>query len=170
MASAPLLLRFPVDLIGRTASRFHADSRRRSRVANHAYACVSRGPRLRASLLRRAQREQRERSAVRVGPPQTSGRAGGSLTLRFYFLRSFLPPSPRARATPLFLDTRGTVVRRPSRERTPTLARTDCKNRLSPFPVRPLIPSILSRNSFCSFFPFAADEADGRSPIGEMSF
>jgi len=61
---------------------------------------------------------------------QTSGRAGGSLTLRFYFLRSF-PPAPRA--TPLFLDTRDTVVRRPctSRERTPTLERADYKNRFS---------------------------------------
>lgn len=143
---------------------------RRARSRTGVHACMRF---VYASLFQRAQREQRERSAplVGVGPHRPVGpRAAGSLTLRFYFLRSF---PPRARATPLFLDTRDTVVRRAVVHvpRTYTYSREGrLQKSLLPSPpgVRPVVPGVLSRNSFCSFFPFAADEADGRSTIGEM--
>lgn len=88
------------------------------------------------------------RRFVRVGFTD----AGGSLTLRFYFLRSF--PFSRARATPLFLDTRDTVVRRPrtSRERTPTLARTDGKNCFSPHRPSPRSPASFHEIRSAPFF------------------
>lgn len=89
---------------------------------------------------------------------------GGSLTLRFYFLRSLLPPRPRHASLPGYSRCcRTTTAVHVPRAYTYSREGRLQKSRL------PSPPGILSRNSLCSFFPFAAKT---KRPAGrrEMGF
>lgn len=124
---------------------------RRARSRTGVHACVRFARAACASLFQRAQHEQRERSAPLVTEwgLQTSGRAAPR---RWKFNSSVLLSKifpPRARATPLFLDTRDTVVRRAVHvPRTYTYSREGRLQKFaSPFPAR----SLVSRYPFTKF-------------------